>query len=514
MKKGLVLFLLLLLSALPAWAQEALPQGVTDLCEARYPAYIIARHDGWGDETQGQYALVLTDGEDNILCIAEKAEDNAAYAFTVENTNAVREGAQLPDLLIDTGGDSLFYSYWDDNLYKMGYHSVKQNGEWGRVSLDYTDTSYLDYDVCIWVGVNNGHLLYDADSYDKLENQIDREDPEYMDIPVSAEFAENLQLASFDIDMLSPQPYFINPYPGICAPLLGEGDKLLEIDVQRDCILMLVRKPDGTKRLRFTNGWDGYKNDYVMEETGPVPEDAWMDTYHMWEGTLFLGNDLCSFNFAQQSDGKWRFSSVQTSDSFGIQYDGVENDEESSVCRNDHVTYGLSPWNGDVTQLDLLGLPRSYDEAIAQLDTSAYALVNNPNPADRLHLRTKPNKSAASVGKFYNRTPVRVLDIEGEWAHVRIGSETDGFEGYMMKEFLAFGRDKDKVECAFPQKFIKEELEGETGIAKVPSGASFRTITRSGSWYIIGVHDGWYVILTDDGAVGYQLQRAFYDGNG
>ena len=69
MKKLWMCLLFCLAFALPCMAEDALPQGVVDLCDARYPAYIIARHDGWGNETQGQYALVLTDGEDNILCL-------------------------------------------------------------------------------------------------------------------------------------------------------------------------------------------------------------------------------------------------------------------------------------------------------------------------------------------------------------------------------------------------------------------------------------------------------------
>ena len=514
MKRLFACLLICITFILPALAEDTLPQGVLALCEMQYPAYIIARQDGWGNEAQGQFALVLTDGEDNILCIAEKAPEDAAYAFTVENTHAVREGADLPSLLIDTGGDSLFYSYWDSDLYKTSYHSLKQNGEWGRVSLQYIDTSYLDYDVDTWVGVSNNHILYDTDYFDKLENPVDREKPTYMEIPVSPAFAKALELATFDIAMLSPEPYFIEPYPGLCAPLLDEGDTLLQLDVQEESLLMLVRKADGKKRLRITNGWDEYKNDYLTAETGPVPEDASMDTFHMWNGVLFLGNDLCSFNFTQQTDGKWYFSSVQTSGSFGVQHNGIDSYEELSVRRNDSVTYGVSPWSKDITQLDLLSLPRSYEEAVSQLEPFAYAYVNNPNPEDRLHLRKKPNKNAASHGKFYNRTPVQVLDIDGEWAHVRIGNEAVGLEGYMMKKYLAFGEEKEKVACAFPQKFINESLNGETSMSISPSGAPYRTLTGSSDWYIIGVHEDHYVILTSDGAVGYQLQQAFFDGNG
>ena len=181
-------------------------------------------------------------GMANLMDAAAKGEAAQAYTFTVENTNAVREGADLPDLLIDTGGDSLFYSYWDDDLYKTGYHSLKQDGEWSRVSLHYIDTSYLNYDVDICVGVNGQSLFYDVQSYDKLENLTDHLNPEYMDIPVSPAFAEKLKLATFDIDMLSPEPGFIRPYPGLCAPLLEEGDTLTALNIQKDNLIMMVRK--------------------------------------------------------------------------------------------------------------------------------------------------------------------------------------------------------------------------------------------------------------------------------
>ena len=43
-----------------------------------------------------------------------------------------------------------------------------------------------------------------------------------------------------------------------------------------------------------------------------------------------------------------------------------------------------------------------------------YAVVNNPDPADMLNLRVKPDTGAISLGKFYNGTPVTILRTEGE----------------------------------------------------------------------------------------------------
>lgn len=514
MKKLIISMLALLCLALPALAEETLPQSVTSLCEAKYPATIIAKWDGWGNDTQGQFALILTDGEDNILCIAEKSEGEDAFAFTVENTNAVREGTQIPSLLMDTGGDMLYYAYTEGNE-KTTYSAMKTGGEWQKVSLIHQDFSHSEYDLDTLISVRDGFLTYDKRKYDKLENPMDGSDlAQLTPLPVSPAFEENMKLSTFDIDSISPDGWLFPVVPGVCHGLLESGDTLLQYDVQSGCILMLVRKADGTKRLRITNGWDAYKNNFAIEETGPVPEDASMDVYHMWDDVLFLGNDLCYFNFMRTSNGKWRFATVQSSDSFGVLYDGVENWEESSPYRNDHVTYGVSPWNADITQLDLIALPRSYSEALSRLDTSSYMFVNNPNPADRLHLRSKPQKGAASLGKFYNRTPVYVMEIKGEWAHVRIGSKADGLEGYMMSQYLTRG----DVACAFPQKHILSNAYGEIAVAltdRPEKNAQEIAVIGGGSWNIIGVaNEHWYVIMTGDGIVGYALQGAFWDGNG
>ena len=506
MKKLLAAVLLLASVALPALAEDALPQGVIDLCEAYYPAYIIAKSDGWGDESRGQYALVLTDGEDNILCIAEKAEADSAYTFTVNNTNAVREGADLPDLMIDTGGDILYYAY-EDGGFLTTYSAQKSDGAWQNVSIIQQDFTHPEYDVDTLASILDGRLVYTKQKYDKLENPIHNGNlKQLLPIPVSPEFEAAMALASFDIEAIDPSGWMIPAAPGVGGSLLEHGDTLLQVDLQSESILMLVRKADGTKRLRISDS-------IHTEETGPVPEDASMDVYHMWDGVLFLGNDRCSFNFTLSADREWHFTSVQSSDSFGIVYDGVENWEESSVYRNDHVVYGISPWNGDITQLNLMTLPRSYDEAIAQLNTDAYAFVNNPNPNDRLHLRVKPDKGASSLGKFYNRTPVYVIEEQGEWVHVRIGSEENGFEGYMMKTYLT----KVSVACAFPQKHVLPDVYDENAfnLKAQPQKDAKEICTVTAGWNIIGVAgDDWYVIMTNDGTVGYALQSLFYDGNG
>lgn len=66
-------------------------------------------------------------------------------------------------------------------------------------------------------------------------------------------------------------------------------------------------------------------------------------------------------------------------------------------------------------------------------------MVDNQGPWDRrLNLRTRPDKSAASLGRYYTGTRVRVLEDLGEWSHVSIemGTRRVPVEGYMMNAYL------------------------------------------------------------------------------
>lgn len=61
------------------------------------------------------------------------------------------------------------------------------------------------------------------------------------------------------------------------------------------------------------------------------------------------------------------------------------------------------------------------------------AVVANQNVADRLILRSAPTKNGKVLGRFYSGTPVIILEDDGSWCRVQIGSLT----GYMMRPYLA-----------------------------------------------------------------------------
>ncbi len=58
--------------------------------------------------------------------------------------------------------------------------------------------------------------------------------------------------------------------------------------------------------------------------------------------------------------------------------------------------------------------------------------VNNPNPSDRLNLRSMQSEASASLGKYHNGTAVEVWGVCGAWYHVCI----DGQVGFMLAKYL------------------------------------------------------------------------------
>ena len=174
--------------------------------------------------------------------------------------------------------------------------------------------------------------------------------------------------------------------------------------------------------------------------------------------------------------------------------------------------YGDHPWS-DITMIDWNTLPASFEEARIGLDSSRWAVVNNPNPEDRLHLRTKADRNAKSLGKYYNGTPVRVLEVKSDWVRVNIF----GVEGWMMKQYLAFGDKGREVEAVFPYRMPLESKRDHYVYASAEKSspiANCRDLYRSA--LVLGVvGDEWYHVLLDDMTEsGYILQEDWFEGNG
>ena len=202
-----------------------------------------------------------------------------------------------------------------------------------------------------------------------------------------------------------------------------------------------------------------------------------------------------------------------------IQPHAIGNMEEVIAMRNDSYVYGAHPFY-NVEAVDFAAFPETYAEMLAQVDSTNWAVVNNPNPTDRLHLRTEPDRKSVALGKFYNRTPVYVDEIRGEWAHVTIGRD---LSGWMMTKYLAFGEEMDKVKGACPQlsliekyqENVADELAYDYYVFDAPNWSAEKTLWNWGEeCYLIGVIDDFYMIMDTDENVRYIPQDWLWAGNG
>lgn len=170
-------------------------------------------------------------------------------------------------------------------------------------------------------------------------------------------------------------------------------------------------------------------------------------------------------------------------------------------------TFGTHPWS-DIQTVNWRNLPQTREQILAGFDASGWATPNSANPEDRLHLRAAPRKDAVSLGKYYNGTPVEVIEQLGEWTHVRVL----GVEGYMMTQYLAFGRNTADVD----QRVDSYLLTGEEAAlyAHVKDEKPVCTIVKGPA--VVGVlgNDWYHVWDPESGRSGFVRQGELWLGNG
>lgn len=528
-----VLLVLLVVFFLPcaALALEAIPQDVLALCDGEYPGHTILASDGYDDGATGQWALVLTKGGDNALIIAERT-GGGSYALTVSNPAAVPdegEGYSRETHTIRVKLSKHYKTYdrlgaFELAIEQPGYSKwvitseLQDDGRtWGNIISDYT--------LFEWGGrtVWWSHLFAEDGTLNYMRHQEDLQGKplsttSYPRISVGGESAQMHLLDHFDAGAYPYMPDLIygERLSDYAAELVPHEYTLVQMDLQEHSLILLVESPQGVRTLRILphENWQ-FKGAIV---TGQLPGNASLDLFHADEGTLQLewydGKRDFQFGFTQSRLEQWTPAWLQVdsdtdSSCYYFTYNSVVCTEDlTEPMRNNSVCYGDHPWQM-IEEIDFGELPLTKEAMLATVDQSAYAVVNNPNPEDRLHLRERPRTDARSFGKFYNRTPVRVHSIDGEWANVSVGSIT----GYMMVKYLAFGAEMESVKCAFPQMFIREGVE-KVALRPYREGRNPGMLDRETAFYIVGVEEDRYVILTEEGTTGYLNQSYFYPGNG
>ena len=333
-------------------------------------------------------------------------------------------------------------------------------------------------------------------------------------IPLSETFRRRLETEDFQqlIHLSGNSEFAVDDFWD--ASLLPVSGKVIQNLLQSKVLLLLTEEEDGTYHLtEITQKADGT---YALRKTPALPSDVWLDTFHGGEEVLLLTWDQqnCNVCFQRTADGQWRlswFSRIDEFQPFLLSFSLYRCSVWDKAGNTTVWKVGALPF--DLFTDPLSDLSGSMEEWAGQIDPSGLAVVCNPDPADRLHLRTKPSREADSLGKFWNGTPVRVLDERDGWCQVEIG--TDGrLIGWMMKKYLAFGSKMNSVTPCFSQQILREDVPQENMPLYTDLTLKETYCTHS-AWTLMGVVDGrLYVIVTDEGETGYAPMEWFFDGNG
>ena len=170
-----------------------------------------------------------------------------------------------------------------------------------------------------------------------------------------------------------------------------------------------------------------------------------------------------------------------------------------------HVRVPDGTGNGKVGYMKAMYLDGdvSFHKGDAGMSSVERAIVANPNVRDRLNLRAEPSEKSASLGKFYNWTPVKVLEKRADgWCKVEIGEEGCGVaRGYMKTQYLAFGENMEKVASGIEMY----EVTYGTAIEKDAGGADecIQKMNKGDVLYVWGDIGDEYCFVITRNTTGY-----------
>ena len=291
--------------------------------------------------------------------------------------------------------------------------------------------------------------------------------------------------------------------PAMIAKLLPDYTYVEGID-DGDELLLLMRNEEN--ELVFIGG-TLTNSGWRFTESTSLPNGTILGVENFTHSLgLPIGTDYDIISVSPYADGTWGVSLIYPDDGgmfFLGKYMVHDGLDEHAGFLGDH------PWS-DITTIDWTTLPRTEQEALAQLDSSAWAVVNNPNPEDRLHLRAAPDQEAASYGKYYNRTPVRIREYGKDWCAVTVC----GLEGYMMTKYLVFGDDMASIDYAGPELTFKEDLT-EDRMYLHPRANSPHIECDDHDFYIMGVAGDFYHVWLPNSEEYYYIRMDdLWPGNG
>lgn len=298
----------------------------------------------------------------------------------------------------------------------------------------------------------------------------------------------------------------------ILETMLEPGEEMVSAHRGGKTAFLLSEDKAGMRRVFiFQDSGRGYELNVVSPKLAAI-EGVKPGIGSGGELYLMYNSNYC-FSYV---GGKWLLTYVQFVDDYMISphYLHLELLKDTKDYQKYLPAIGRYTGERDLGKITAADLPVRYADALNKLDRTGYAVVNNPNPRDRLYLRKNPSQRADSLGKFYNGAILQVKEKKGDWWRVSIGH----LDGWMMGKYLAQGTAMDQVKPAFPTLSLKDGKENALRFT-TPEGRDDKVLGQEWplEWRlkIIGVYgDEWFILMTREGQLYYQKQAWFWEGNG
>lgn len=151
---------------------------------------------------------------------------------------------------------------------------------------------------------------------------------------------------------------------------------------------------------------------------------------------------------------------------------------------------------GAGTVLDEWLTKEEYKEAMDNTDNYGYTHLGIANVENHLNVRQEPGEDGKLVGKMSNNAACEILDIEGDWAHIKSGE----VEGYCHTDYLLTGM-QARMRANSIVVLEAESTSGGLRVREEP-GTDSQILTMMGEGERLEVleeeKDGWIKVAVDD----------------
>lgn len=282
-------------------------------------------------------------------------------------------------------------------------------------------------------------------------------------------------------------------------------DDTMVSGIVNDGVMRLIMEKQNGTRV-FVGGVQDENGAWQLTESTPLPEGAILGVENFVTSLGIKGESYYhAVTLSPFHDGTWGVTLLYPEGDAPMIFMGQNWISTDSVRTS--ALFGDHAWS-DITVIDWNTLPVNADEAVP-FSAGDWALVHNPDPADRLNLRTEPNTSCRTLGKYYNGTPVKLLTGRSN-GFVQV--DILGVTGWMMEDFISYETSTQVIPMVGLQLFGKEDVisvyeKADAASPFVQMNCDFVIIGVVGSnWYHV-----WYPTLNFGG---YVQADALWEGNG